>query len=212
MVGILLRRGLRRHSTSLWDRSRSHGLALPLRIINHVLLLLVSLLRPLRRPGELRVAPWARVAEPASAGAVARSAELLGQVLRWDLGEQLALVAAAEDVDLLDGDRVEEALDHAEDAAEAPGGVDEVQPAEALGVVVLAHCGGLLDVAVDGRDLGDADALQVHYCAAGFEEVAGLARAGGETRVRDLLVLDGEVLEHTLLGGDFVHGCQVALA
>jgi hypothetical protein len=218
MVRKLLRLDLR-HTTRLRDRSHSsssrHSLALALRIINHrrpLLLLLTALLRPLRRPIELRLAPWPGIAEPASALTIARSAELLRQVLSRDLGQKLALVSATEDMDLLHSDGVEEGLNHAEDGAETPRGVDEVEAAKALGVVVLGHSGGLLDVSVDGGDLGEADALEVHDCAAGFEEVAGLARAGGEAGVGYFFVLDGEVLEHALLGGDFVHGCEVALA
>lgn len=42
--------------------------------------------------------------------------------------------------------------------------------------------------------------------------MAGLARAGGKTRVSDLLVLDNEVLQHALLGSDLVHGVEVDLA
>jgi hypothetical protein len=42
--------------------------------------------------------------------------------------------------------------------------------------------------------------------------VAGLARAGGETRVGHLLVLNDEVGQHALIGGDLAHGVEVDLA
>lgn len=115
-------------------------------------------------------------------------------------------------MDLLDGDWVKVALDDAEDGAEAPWCVDDVQLAQTLWVVVLRDGGGHLDVAVDGWRLGDADALEVHDCAEGLDQVAGLARAGWETWVAGLFVLDGEVLEHALLAGDLVHGWEIDVA
>lgn len=115
-------------------------------------------------------------------------------------------------MDLVDGDGVEEALDDAEDAAEAPGGIDQVQLAQTLGVVVLRDFGCLAHVAVHGGDAGDTDALQVHNGAAGLEQLAGLAGACGETRIGQLLVLGDEVLQHALAGGDLVHGVEVDLA
>jgi len=172
----------------------------------------VVVLLPRSRLGELRVLPWTSVGELAAALALARTTKVLWQVLSRYLREQLLLVRAAEDVDLGDGDGVKELLDDAEDAAEAPWCVDEVQLAETLWVVVLRNTGRLSDIAVDGRDVGQTDALKVHDCAASLEEVARFARAGGQTWVRDLLVLNDEVLEHALFRGDLVHGVQINLA
>lgn len=56
-----------------------------------------------------------------SAGALA--AETYGKVLGGNLLEEFGLVTRAENVDLLDGDGVEEALDEGEGGGEAPGGV-----------------------------------------------------------------------------------------
>ena len=115
-------------------------------------------------------------------------------------------------MDLLDGDGVEEALDDAENAAETPGGVDQVQLTQSLGVVVLRDGRSLTNVSVHGRDVGDPDALQVHDCAAGFHQTVGLARTGGQAGVRQLLVFTDQVLQHSLTGGDLVHGVEVDLA
>lgn len=164
------------------------------------------------RTRPLSLLPGAHIGQLTAALAVASTAKFHGKVLGGDLGKELLLIAGAEDVDLVNGDRVEEALDDGEDAAEAPGGVDEVQLAETLGVVVLRDLGGLADVAVNRGDAGDADALQVHDGAASLEELAGLAGAGGQTGVGQLLVLGDQVLQHALGGGDLVHGIEVDLA
>jgi len=195
-------------------RYRRRTLLIRLLPLDHLLPLSlgVRLLRPLRLTRKLRLSPWTSIAELATAGTIAGATEPLWQVLRRDLVQQLLLVSAAEDMDLVDGDGVQEALDDAEDGAEAPGRVDQVQLAEALGVVVLGHGGGLADVRVDGGHLGDADALEVHDGAARLEELAGLARAGRQAWVGYLLVLDGEVLQHALSGRDLVHGGQVDVA
>ena len=78
--------------------------------------------------------------------------------------------------------------------------------------MVLADAGGLLDVAVDGGRFAEADAFQVHDAAAGLEQFAGLARAGGQAWVGEFLVLDHEVLKHALGRRDLVHGVQVDVA
>ena len=93
-------------------------------------------------------------------------------------------------MDFLHGHRIEEALDEIKRAAESPGSVDQVQLAESFGVVVLEDGGGGLDVAVDGADFADADTLEVHDGAAGFEEAAGFTAAGWEPRVGEVFVLD----------------------
>ncbi len=119
---------------------------------------------------------------------------------------------AAEDVNLLHGDGIKEALHDAEDGGEAPGRVDEVELAEAFRVVVLRDGGGLLDVAVHGADAAEADAFQVHDGAAGLEQGAGFAGAGGQARVGDLFVFDDEVLQHAFGRRDLVHGVEVDFA
>jgi hypothetical protein len=173
---------------------------------------LSRLLLPLGRLSPLLLQPRSGIAERAAAGAIARTAQALGQVLGRDLGHELLLVAGAQDVDLLHGDGVQPSLDGAPGAAEAPGRVDQVHASEALRVVVLRHGGGLLDVGVDLRDLGNAHALQVHDCAARLKELAGFARGGGEAGVGEALVFDCQVGEHALGGGDLVHGRQVDAA
>lgn len=115
-------------------------------------------------------------------------------------------------MDLLGGDRVEPALDDGPDGGEAPGRIDEVHLAKTLGVVVLRNDGGLAHVGVDAGHLGDGDALEVHDGAAGLEEGADFAGAGGQTRVGHALVLDGEVGDHAFGGGDGVHGVEVDAA
>ena len=72
------------------------------------------------------------------------------------------MVAAAENVNLGDSDGVEELLDDAEDAGEAPGRVDDVKLAEPLRVVVLADGRGLLEVSVGAAHHAETDALKVH--------------------------------------------------
>ncbi len=119
---------------------------------------------------------------------------------------------AAEDVNLLHGDGIKEALDDAEDGGEAPGRVDEVELAEAFRVVVLRDGGGLLDVAVHGADAAEADAFQVHDGAAGLEQGAGFAGTCGQARVGDLFVFDDEVLQHAFGRRDLVHGVEVDFA
>lgn len=156
--------------------------------------------------------PWASIAVLAATLAGAGAAKLLGDVLGGDVLQQLALVAAAEDVDLLDGDGVQPALDNAPHGREAPGSVDEEQLAQTLGVVVLGDDRGLADVRVHLGNLGQGDALEVHDGAARLEEVAGLAGAGGQTGVSHTLVFDGKIGEHAVGGRDLVHGIQVNAA
>lgn len=172
----------------------------------------ISLLLPLGGTSPLLLAPRTHVAHVAATGALAGTAKLLGEVLSGHLPEELLAVTAAEDVDLGNGDGVEPSLDDVPDGAEAPGRVDEVELAEALGVVVLREGGGLLDVAEDLGGLGEADALQVHDGAARLEEDAGLAGAGGQAGVGETLVLDSKVGKHALGCCDLVHGIQIDLA
>ena len=219
LPGLHTLSGGRSRSTSLGSRGRGGGgdsgnrrggTGRPAggRVGNHIVLLVVLLL-PLGGPRPLGLAPRAHVAELATAGALALSAKGLGQVLGRHLLEQVLLVRAAQDVDLLHRDGVEPGLNHVPHAAEAPGRVDQVQAAEALGVVVLAERADLLDVAKDRGRLHEADALEVHDAAASLEEVAALAAARREARVGEALVFDGEVRQHALLGRDLGHGGEV---
>ena len=72
------------------------------------------------------------------------------------------MVAAAENVNLGDSDGVEELLDDAEDAGEAPGRVDDIKLAQSLGVVVLGDGRGLLEVSVGAAHHTKTDTLEVH--------------------------------------------------
>ena len=180
-------------------------------VLDHILLLLLVLC-PLRRLHPLRILPGSRIAKRTATLTLARAAKLLGQVLLGHLRQQLGLVTRAEHVDLVDGDGVEEALDDAEDAGEAPGRVDQVQLAEPLRVVVLRDGRGHLHVSVHRADARQPDAFEVHDAAARLEELAGFARAGGEAGVGELFVLGDEVLKHAILVGDLVHGVEVDFA
>lgn len=171
--------------------------------------LVIGVLSPLGGLGPFGVLPGTGVRVLTATLALADTTKLLRQVLRVDLLQQFALVATAKDVDLLNGDGVEPALDDTPNGGESPRGVDHVQLTQTLRVVVLGDGGGLTDVGVDGGDLGDGDTLEVHDGAAGLEEAAGLAGTGGQAGVGDQFVLDGKVLQHALGGGDFVHGSQV---
>jgi hypothetical protein len=188
-------------STALCDRWG-------LRVIDGIAVLLC----PLGLLGPLLIPPRPSVAELAGTLTHALTAKLLGQILGGYLREQLLLVPASEDVDLGARDRVEELLDDAEDAREAPGRVDDVHLAEALGVVVLRDCRDCLEVAVYGGGFRDTDALQIEDAARCLEEVARLAGAGGKTRVRHLLVLADQVLDHAFLRRDLVERGEVDLA
>ena len=145
---------------------------------------------PLGGASPLLLAPRSHIAKSAAASALASTTKLLWQVLGGNLTEQLLLIATSEDVNLLDSDGVEPSLDHVPDGAKAPGGVDQVQPAETLRVVVLAKTTGLLDITKNLGSLCKADALEVHDGTAGLEEGAGLAAARGEAGVGEALVLD----------------------
>lgn len=171
--------------------------------------LIIGLLLPLGRLGPLGVSPRASVAVLAATRALASTAKLLGKAFRGNLLQQVALVATAKDVDLLDSNGVQPALDDAPNGGEAPGSVDQVQLTQALRVVVLRNGRSLTDVRVDRGDLGQGDALEIHDGAAGLEQASGLARAGGQARVGKAFVLDGKVRKHALAGGDLVHGVQV---
>jgi hypothetical protein len=192
-----------------WVRSNASGRLRQRRVVNRII---AALLRPLGFLCPLSVPPGARIAQLAALLTLARPTERLGKVLRGDLCQQLGLVSAAQDVDLGAGDGVEELLDDAEDAGEAPGRVDDVHLTQTLRVVVLADLGHGAKVAVDGAGLADADALQVHDCARGLEEVAGFAGAGGEAGVGHLFVFADEVLNHAFLRGDLSEGGEVDIA
>jgi hypothetical protein len=172
----------------------------------------ILLLLPPSRAGKLGLMPRTSVAVLTATLTLALTAEGLGKVLGRDLLEKLALVSGSEDVDLGNGDGVQIALDNAPDSRETPRGVDDIQLAETLGVVVLGDDGSLLDVGVNLRNLADGDTLEVHNSAACLEEVTSLAGASGKTGIGNALVLDSKVLKHTISGGDLVHSVQVDTA
>jgi len=178
--------------------------------IRHLALLFRRL--PSRRPRPLRILPRTLITKHTTALALTTASEHLGQILFRHLAQQLLLVTAAQDMDFIHGDRVQEPLDERKHGAETPGGVDDVQLPQPLRVVVLADAAGLLDVVVDGGGLAEADAFKVHDCAAGFQEGVCAAGAGGQAGVGDFFVLDHEVGEHAFGGGDFVHGGEVDFA
>ena len=70
----------------------------------------------------------------------------------------------------------------------------------------------MLDITINGGDFADPHTLEIHYCAASFEELTGLARTSWKARVGELLILDGEVLEHAFGGRDFVHSGEIDVA
>lgn len=167
---------------------------------------------PLGRPRPLRILPGPHIAKLTTALTRTSAAKLLGQILLRDLAQQVGLVMAAEDMDLLHGDGVEEALDDAEDGRKPPGRVDEVELAEAFRVVVLRDGRRLLDVAVHRRHPAQPDAFQVHDRAACLEQRAGFPRTCGQARVRHFFVLHDEILQHAFGCRDLVHGGEVDLA
>lgn len=167
---------------------------------------------PLWRLGPLGLLPGTHIAELTASSALTGTAEFNREVLGRDLLQQFLLVIGPKDVDLLHGDGVEESLDDVEHAAETPGGIDQVQLAQALGVIVLRDGGSLTHVSVHRGDACDAYAFQIHDAAAGLEQLAGLARAGRQPGVRELFVLAHQVLQHALGGCDFVHGVEIDLA
>lgn len=171
--------------------------------------LVVILLLPPGGSCPFRVVPWAGIRVLATTFAFANTTKLDRDTLRVDVLHEFALVTAAKNVNLLDGDGIEPALDDAPDGREAPGGIDEEKLAQALGVVVLGDDGSLTNVGVDGWDLGQSYALEVHDGAASLQKMTGLAGTGGQTGIGDALVLDGKVGKHALGGGDFVHGSQI---
>ena len=63
----------------------------------------------------LGVPPGAAIAKLAAALTLAGAAEDLGQVLCGDVVQQVLVVVGAQEVDLVDGDGVQPALDDAED-------------------------------------------------------------------------------------------------
>lgn len=193
----LLRGGILHHRTRVF-------------IFHDILFLLRQ--SPLGRLGPLGLLPGTHIAELTASSALAGTAEFNGEVFGRDLLQQFLPVAGPKDVDLLHGDGVEESLDDVEHAAETPGGIDQVQLAQALGVVVLRDGGSLTHVSVHGGDACDADAFQIHDAAAGLEQLAGLTRASGQPGVRELLILAHEVLQHALGGCDLVHGVEIDLA
>lgn len=156
--------------------------------------------------------PGTGVGEGASTRAVALPAERLGEVFGGDLLEEFVLVLVTEDLDFFDGDGVEPALDDGPYGGEDVRSVDDVELAHGLWVVVLADVGGLLYVGGYLPEGGDADVLEVHDGARGFDELAAVGGADGETLALELFVLDDEFLDLAFWGGDLVERPEVEFA
>ena len=150
--------------------------------------------------------PRARIAHGAATRALALATELLWQVLRRDLFEQLreVVLLAAEDLNLRDGGRVEPGLDDVPGAGESPGGVDDVELAHRLRVAVLADAGRLEDVVLDLEERHERDVVQIEDRARGLDRVPDHLRACGESLVQELLVFVDEPLQLALWVRDLV--------
>lgn len=166
------------------------GLALVLGSL--LLLLLTDLLDDL---SALFRVPGTSIAKRASLGAVALAAKRLGEVLDRDLLLQLIDVAATQDLDLLNGDRVKPALDDGPDSGEDVGRVDNVELAHRFWVVVLPNVGSLLDVTGNFPELGDTDVLEVHDGARRLNKMTFVGSAHRQPLALELLVLDDELLQ-----------------
>lgn len=110
-------------------------------------------------------------AAPARALALASPAKFLGQVLRGDLCEELVLVRAAQDIDLVDGNLVEKVLDHGIHSVERPWRVDDVKLAHDLWIAVLSDLRRRHDVVLHAVEVGQRDVLQVQDRAEGLHGV-----------------------------------------
>jgi hypothetical protein len=188
---------LRRLRSRLLMQLRRRRLLLIHRILRRpTLIRSATLLLPLRLPHPLRVLPRPIITVLASALTFTIPTELLRQILRWYLSQNLALVPTTQHMNLRDGHRIQKPLDHTKGARESPRRVDDIQFPQAFRVVVLRNRGGGFDVSVDAGDLAYPDAFHVHDGAARLEEFACFAATGREAGVGDFFVLDHEVLEH----------------
>ena len=160
----------------------------------------------------LLVLPGTRIAQAAPAGALARPAKVLGEVLCGDLREELFLVRAADDLDLAYGDFVEPGLDDGPDGAERPGRVDDVELAHDLRVAVLADRGRLEDVVLDAVKIGQRHALQVQDRAERLDGVPDRAPGRGHALARGPLVLADQPVQQPLLRRDRVQRLDVQLS
>ncbi len=116
--------------------------------------------------------------------------------------QQVLLVAATLDGDLLSGLLIEESLDDTPDAREEHGCVHDKGLPHDLRVVVTAHAGCQLDQAVHllGEDLHGA-AVEVEDVQALLNALAGDGRARGEPQTHQQLVRGDVMLDQTLLCG-----------
>lgn len=152
------------------------------------------------------------VGKRASTLTVALASKAGGQVFGRDLLEELVLVLVTENLDLVDGDGVEPALDDGPDSGEDVGRVDDVELAHRLRVVVLTDVGGLLNVSGDLPELRDTDVLKVHDGAGSLDELLLVSGADGKTFSLELFVLDDELLDLTFWSGDLVKSLEIELA
>ncbi len=100
------------------------------------------------RVDDLVVVPWAH-AVLVCTELCAAAAQEIRQVVGVDDLEQILLVGAALDGDLLAGLLIEEALDHGPHTREKHGCVDDESLSHDLRVVVAADLGGQLDQRID---------------------------------------------------------------
>lgn len=128
-------------------------------------------------------------AAPARALALACPAKLLGQVLRGDLCEELVLVRAAQDIDLVDGNLVEKVLDHGIHSVERPWRVDDVKLAHDFWIAVLSDLRRRHDVVLHAVEVGQRDVLQVQDRAEGLHGVAHRLRRRWHAQAHRPLVL-----------------------
>jgi hypothetical protein len=156
--------------------------------------------------------PRAGVAHAAPTRARALAAELLWQVFRGDLREELVFVAAADDVDLLHGDGVEPPLDERPNGTETPRRVDDVELAHALGVPVLPDRARGVDVILDLVERAERHVVQVQDGARRPDGVAHRRGRRGQAVREEPLVLVNELLEHAVLRRDAVERLDVELA
>lgn len=133
---------------SSWDRcSRSSSSWVDILVVDDLWLLSRCRL-PLRRSSPLGIRPWTLIAKhtPALTSTLAGSTKSLWKILCWNLCEKLLLVTTTQDVDLLNGDRIQPTFHDAPDGGKSPWCIDHVEFSESLWIVVLRHVGSQFDV------------------------------------------------------------------
>jgi hypothetical protein len=156
--------------------------------------------------------PRARIAHTAPARARTGTSELLRQILRRDLREELILVPATQDIDLRYRHRVEPALDEVPYRGEAPWRIDDIELAHALRVAILPDGARCVHVIFHLVERAEGDVGEVEDRAGRLDGVTHLGGGGRETVGEELFVLVDELFEHTVLGSYGVEGFDVELA